>query len=349
MYDGRGGTIRAQGDTSYVPRLERPTTRPLVIAHRGASGIVPEQTIEAFDLAVRLGADAIELDVVPTGDGVLLARHENELSATTNVAHRPQFARRRASRVIEGGTVTGWFSEDFASDEIRRIRARQRFPFRDHSFDDRFPVPTLDDVLRWRSSFNLSTRVFIEIKHPTYFAGRGLAIPPILVETLGRHRLPGREGGVVLMSFETEVLRGLRATTDLPLLQLLDAPEARPYDWTARGDARTYADLLTPEGLAQIATYADGIGPWKRLIVPATGPDADDDAAGDVTLAKPTSLVKDAHDAGLFVCAWTFRDEPQFLARDYAGDPAREYAHFHPLTLDAFITDFPATAVTAFR
>lgn len=309
---------------------------------------MPEQTIEAFDLAVRLGADAIELDVVPAGDGVLLARHENELSATTNVAHRPQFARRRTSRVVDGGKVTGWFSEDFAAEELRRIRARQRFAFRDHSFDDRFPVPTLDDVLRWRSSFNLSTRVFIEIKHPTYFAGRGLAIPPLVKETLGRHGLLDPKGGIVLMSFETDVLRELRATTDLPLIQLLDAPEARPYDWTARGESRTYADLLTAEGLAQIAAYADGIGPWKRLIVPAAGPDADD-AARDVALAGPTSLVKDAHDAGLFVCAWTFRDEPQFLARDYHGDPAREYAHFHPLALDAFITDFPATAVAAIR
>lgn len=325
-----------------------PPTRPLVIAHRGASGIVPEQTIEAFDLAVRLGSDAIELDVVPTRDGILLARHENELSATTNVADRAEFASRRTSRVIDGGTLSGWFSEDFAADELRRIRARQRFPFRDHSFDDRFPVPTLDDVLRWRSSFNLSTGVFIEIKHPTYFAGRGLAIPTLVTETLGRHGLLTRDSGVVLMSFETEVLRELRATTDLPLIQLLDAPEARPYDWTACGDARTYADLLTAEGLAQIATYADGIGPWKRLIVPAAGPDADE-AAGDVNLAEPTSLLKDAHDVGLFVCAWTFRDEPQFLARDYRGDPAREYAHFRPLALDAFITDFPATAVTAFR
>jgi glycerophosphoryl diester phosphodiesterase len=319
-----------------------------VIAHRGASGIVPEQTIEAFDLAVRLGSDAIELDVVPTRDGVLLARHESELSATTNVADRPEFAERRTNRVIDGGTITGWFSEDFTADEIRRLRARQRFPFRDRSFDDRFPIPTLDDVLRWRASFNLTNRIFIEIKHPTYFADRGLAIPPLLTQTLARHGLLDREGGVVLMSFETQVLRELRTVTDLPLIQLLDAPDARPYDWAASGDARTYADLLTAKGLAEIATYADGIGPWKRLLVPAVGPDADD-VACDVALAAPTSLIDDAHAAGLFVCAWTFRGDAPFLARDYAGDPLREYAHFRPLALDAFITDFPATALTALR
>lgn len=331
-----------------MSRLARPTSRPLVIAHRGASGIVPEQTIEAFDLAVRLGADAIELDVVPTRDGLLLARHENELSATTNVAGRPEFASRRTSRVVEGGTATGWFSEDFTADEITRLRARQRFRFRDHAFDNRFPIPTLDHVLRWRSSFNLNTQIFIEIKHPTYFAGRGLPIPPLLTEALARHGALGRDGGVVLMSFETQVLKELRSTTDLPLIQLLDAPDAQPFDWTASRDARTYADLLTANGLAQIATYADGIGPWKRLIVPGMGPDADD-TTSDVTLAAPTSLIAHAHAAGLFVCAWTFRDEQQFLARDYAGDPIREYAQFRPLALDAFITDFPATALAALR
>lgn len=331
-----------------VSRLSRPAVRPLVIAHRGASGIVPEQTIEAFDLAVRLGADAIELDFVPTRDGVLLARHENELSATTNVADRPEFATRHATRIIEGGTTRGWFSDDFTADEIDCLRARQRLPFRDHSFDDRFPIPALDDVLRWRSSFDPAPRIFVEIKHPTYFAGRGLAISPLLTQTLARHGLLDRDGGVVLMSFETQVLRDLRSTTDLPLIQLLDAPGAQPYDWTASGDSRTYADLLTAKGLAEIATYADGIGPWKRLIVPAAGPDADD-AAADVTLAAPSSLIDDAHAAGLFVCAWTFRDDPPFLARDYQGDAAREYAHFRPLALDAFITDFPATALTALQ
>jgi glycerophosphoryl diester phosphodiesterase len=331
-----------------VSRLARPTTRPLVIAHRGASGIVPEQTIEAFDLAVRLGADAIELDIVPTRDGVLLARHENELSATTNVANRPELASRRTARTIEGGTVTGWFSDDFRADEIARLRARQRFPFRDHAFDDRFPVPTLDDVLRWRSSFSLNTQIFIEIKHQTYFASRGLAIPPLLTQALARHGALDRDSGIVLMSFETQVLKELRSTTDLPLIQLLDAPDAQPYDFTASGDPRTYADLLTVNGLTQIATYADGIGPWKRLIVPAIGPDGDD-GASDISLAAPTSLVDDAHAAGLFVCAWTFRDDAQFLARDYAGDPAREYAQFRPLALDAFIADFPATALAALR
>jgi glycerophosphoryl diester phosphodiesterase len=332
-----------------VPRLLRPVSRPLVIAHRGASGIVPEQTIEAFDLATRLGADAIELDVVPSRDGLLLARHENELAATTNVAGLRRFAARRTTRTIEGGAITGWFAEDFTSEELRPLRARQRLSFRDHSFDDRFTVPTLDDVLCWRAALSPDTRVFIEIKQPTYFASRGLAIPPLLTQTLARHGALAPDGGVVLMSFETEVLRELRSTTDLPLIQLLGAPHVQPFDWAVSGAPRTYAEMVTAKGLARIATYADGIGPWKRLIVPADGPDADEEASDGVQLAEPTALVRDAHEAGLYVCAWTFRDEPRFLARDYAADPHREYAHFRALGLDAFITDFPATALAGLR
>jgi glycerophosphoryl diester phosphodiesterase len=338
------GTRTHRDNTFGVPLLVFPTARPLIIAHRGASGLLPEQTLEAFGLAVAQGADAIEFDIVPTRDGVLIARHESELSATTNVADCDALVARRNTRSIDGRTATGWFAEDFGIDEIRMLRARQRFAFRDHCFDDRFNVPTLDDVLEWRSHIRPSLPLFIEIKHPSYFAGIGLPIPELLLSTLGRHDALGPETGIALMSFETRVLQELRARTALPLIQLLDDANARPFDWTVANDSRTYAELLTPEGLAHVATYADGIGPWKRLIVPALTRDADGVARDALSLAAPTSLIRDAHAAGLFVCAWTFRDEPQFLAADYAGDPRREYEQFLQLGLDAFTTDFPGSA-----
>jgi glycerophosphoryl diester phosphodiesterase len=325
------------------------SARRVVIAHRGASGRLPELTLEAFDLAIDQGADAIELDIVPTRDGVLLARHENQLSVTTDVADHAAFNSRQMTKVIAGGAITGWFAEDFLASEIGSLRARQRFGFRDHSPDDRFSVPTLDDVLEWlhrrRRSGRRELRLFIEIKHPTYFARNGLDVADLLSRTLADHGLLERGWGVVAMSFETGVLHDLRDRSELPLIQLLDAPQSRPFDRTEAGDSRTYADMITPRGLAEISQYAVGIGPWKRLIVPARDFDVDGAATGAVHLAEPTSLISDAHAAGLFICPWTFRDEPQFLAADYAGDPKREYEHFFRLGVDAVITDFPDTAV----
>jgi glycerophosphoryl diester phosphodiesterase len=331
-----------------VSRIPYFISSPIVIAHRGASGILPEQTLEAFDLAIEHGADAIELDVIPTKDGVLLARHENELSITTNVADPPLFATRRTTKVVDGEAMTGWFAEDFTAEEIRALRARQRFAFRDHSRDDKFNVPTLDDVLQWRErrSTIVGRRIgiFIEIKHPTYFKHNGFDIAEILIATLSRHHASKRDCGIALMSFETRVLRDLRERCELPLIQLLDAPGLRPFDWTESGDPRTYADMISPAGLAEITKYADGIGPWKRLIVPTLNSDADGGDAATLRLAPPTSLIDDAHAAGLFVCSWTFRDEPRFLAGDYSGDPEREYKQFYTLGVDAVITDFPKTA-----
>ena len=324
---------------------------PIVIAHRGASGRMPEQTLEAFDLALDQGADAIELDVVPTRDRVLIARHENELSLTTDVADHGEFESRRLSRGIEGNTITGWFAEHFLAAEIRTLRARQRFPFRDHLLDDRFTIPTLDEVLEWlisrRKALGRPIGLFIEIKHPTHFVGIKIDVADLLLRMLASHNLLGADAGVVAMSFETRVLRGLRSRTDLPLVQLLDAGESQPFDWNHAGDERTYADMITPAGLAEIARYANGIGPWKRLIVPAESEDKEGGAGGISRLAGPTSLITDAHAAGLFVCSWTFRDEGQFLASNYAGDPKKEYEQFYQLGLDGVITDFPETAVAA--
>lgn len=330
-----------------MSRLAHSLPCPVIIAHRGASGHLPEQTLEAFDLAITQGADAIEFDIVPTRDGVLLARHESELSATTNVSDCSVFSNRRTRRAIEGVTLAGWFTEDFTASEIRSLRARQRFAFRDRSFDDRFDVPTLDEVLRWRSTLSRPIRIFVEIKHPSYFAGVGLPVNEMLIRTLQKHDAIRRDSGLVLMSFETQILQQMRSYSDLPLIQLLDAPDTQPFDWTIANDPRTYADLLTPAGLGGISAYADGIGPWKRLIVPTLPPDGGDTSVDELRLATPTSLVADAHAAGLFVCTWTFRNEPQFLASDYAESPLLEYAQFAQLGVDGFITDFPSTAFQA--
>jgi glycerophosphoryl diester phosphodiesterase len=331
-----------------IPTVFKQTSsHPIIIAHRGACGILPEQTLEAFDLAIQQGANTIELDIVPTRDGILLARHENELSLTTNVSDEARLSARRTTRLIDAGAMTGWFTEDLTADEIQTLRARQRFEFRDHSHDHQFAIPTLDDVLRWKDRQSKKVGVFIEIKHPTYFTRIGLDPTSLLLRTLESHGLNERESGIVLMSFETRVLRELRDRTPVPLVQLLDAPQAQPFDWAESKDPRTYADLINPAGLKQISTYADGIGPWKRLIVPACESDTDGMVHDRPQLARPTSLIADAHAAGLFVCSWTFRDESRFLAADYADDPAREYRQFSQLKINGLITDYPATATAA--
>jgi len=303
-----------------VIRLFSELPRPLVVAHRGACGLLPEQTIGAFDLAIRQGADAIELDVVPTRDGVLIARHESELSLTTNVASDSSFSQYRRPKVVGGLTIDGWFTTDLMLEQIQRLGATQRMAFRDHSHDAREPVPTLDEVLELAESHRVT--VFIEVKQPAYFASLGFPMDDLLLATLRRHDTRR----VVIQSFEPEFLKRLRRRTPLPIIQLFETPDFN---------------------LDDIATYAQGIGPWKRLIVPAPS-DADGAAHEEhPKLLGPTSLISEAHARNLAVATWTFRNEPQFLAPDYDGDPLREYRHFMSLDVDSVTTDFPATAVAA--
>jgi glycerophosphoryl diester phosphodiesterase len=314
---------------------------PLVIGHRGACGHRPEHTLASYELAVALGADFIEPDLVSTRDGVLLARHENEISETTDVADRPEFRGRRTTKTIDGRAMTGWFTEDFTLAEIKTLRARERLATRDHSFDGRFEVATFEEVLtlarRKSAETGRAIGIYPETKHPTYFRSLGLPLEETLVETLHRAGYAGRSAPVFLQSFETGNLRRLRGMTDLPLIQLLE-DEGQPWDLAAAGDPRTYGDLATPAGLAAIATYADGIGPSKRLIVPL-GPEG--------RLAPPTALVDDAHRAGLLVHPWTFRSDAPFLAPEYGGDPGREYAQFFALGVDGLFSDFPGDAMRA--
>jgi glycerophosphoryl diester phosphodiesterase len=315
-----------------MPRL------PLVIGHRGASGHRPEHTLAAYELAADLGADFLEPDLVATRDGILIARHENEISETTDVADHPEFRGRWTTKTIDGRAVTGWFTEDFTLAEIKTLRARERLASRDRSFDGRFEVPTFDEILalarRKSAAAGRPIGVYPETKHPTYFRALGLPLEEPMLAALSRAGWTGREAPVFLQSFETGNLRRLRTMTELPIIQLLEE-EGRPWDWEAAGDPRTYRDLTTPAGLAEIAAYADGIGPSKRLIVPARP---------DGSLAEPTTLVDDAHRAGLLVHPWTFRSDPPFLAPEYGGDPGREYAQHFSLGVDAVFSDFPGDA-----
>lgn len=345
---------------------------PVVIGHRGASGYRPEHTLASYDLAIRQGADFIEPDLVSTKDGVLIARHEPNITGTTDVASRPEFADRRTTKLVDGTPETGWFAEDFTLAEIKTLRAVERLPFRDQSFNGQFQMPTLQEVIALAKQRGAETGrtigIYPETKHPSYFQAAGLPLEQRLVDVLRANGLDRPDAPVFIQSFETANLRALNGLTEVPLVQLLDANGVRldgtldfnrPYGFVLSGDARTYGDLLTPEGLAEVRGYADGIGPWKRMIVPTTGVDADGDGVADdldgdgavteadLSLAAPTTLVDDAHRAGLLVHPYTFRDEARYLARDYGGDPAAEYVQFYALGVDGVFSDVPDTAVRA--
>jgi glycerophosphoryl diester phosphodiesterase len=296
-----------------------------VVAHRGASGYRPEHTLEAYRLAISMGADAIEPDLVITRDGVLIARHENEIGGTTDVMER--FPDRRVTRVIDGKSVTGWFTEDFTLAEIRTLRARERLPFRSHEYDGRFGVPTFDEVLDLAASAGRETgrpiAVYPETKHPTYFRRLGLPLEDALLDRLNVRGFVDRGAPVLIQSFERPSLEYLRPRTRVRLVQLTSSP----------------ADV-TPDRLAGMARYADGLGAEKTLIVPE-GPGR--------RVLPPTTVVRDAHAAGLFVHAWTMRSEPAFLSPSYNGDPAAEVRQFIALGVDGVFTDFPDVAVRAAR
>lgn len=294
--------------------------RPLAIGHRGTAGYRPEHTLASYQLAIDLGADFIEPDLVSTRDGHLVARHENDISGTTDVSNHPEFASRKATKVVDGLSVTGWFTEDFTLAELKTLRARERLPAlrpQNAAFDDRFEIPTFEEVIalaqREGHRRHRVIGIYPETKHPTYFQRIGLALEEPLIRTLQRTGLGDRRDAVFIQSFEVANLQKLRRMTRLPLIQLIDAAGA-PFDFVAAGDPRTYADLVTPAGLHEVARYADGIGVNKNLIVPR-------DATGK--LLAPTRLIPDAHAEHLLVHAWTFRAENTFLPLDFQiGDPA---------------------------
>lgn len=318
-----------------------PFASPIIIAHRGASGHRPEHTLEAYALAIGMGADFIEPDLVLTKDGVLVARHENEIGGTTDVASR--YPERRRTTTIDGTTVTGWFTEDFTIAELRTLRARERLESRGHTYDGSFAIPTFDELLTLVRAQEKATGrvigVYPETKHPTHFASIGLPFDDVLLATLARHGYGDAADAVFIQSFETGNLRALRTRTRLRLIQLIDAGGA-PADLALAGRPTTYRDMVTTAGLREIATYADGIGPNKRLVLPAT-------AGGG--LGSATTLVADAHAAGLLVHVWTLRSDAPFLASDYNGDAGAEWRQFAALGVDGIFGDFPDVGVRALR
>ncbi len=338
---------------------------PIVIGHRGASGYRPEHTLASYELAIEMGADYIEPDLVSTKDGILVARHENEISGTTDVATRTEFSDRQTTKAIDGVTITGWFTEDFTLAELKTLTAKERIPqLRPDSatFDGLYQVPTLQEVIDLAAQKSLETGrtigIYPETKHPTYFDSIGLSLEKPLVATLNANGLTGANAPVFIQSFEVGNLKYLRTLTDVPLVQLYDEATVQPYDFVANGSTRTYGDLLTPEGLAEVAAYANGIGPFKRLIVPAETVDADGDgkpddlngdgviSAADAVLQAPTTLIDDAHGAGLLVHPYTFRREGFFLAPDYSSNPELEYEQFFALGVDGVFSDNPDIAVS---
>jgi glycerophosphoryl diester phosphodiesterase len=345
------GAAPADGE-SHGDGRGRDDDAPLVIGHRGASGYRPEHTLGAYQLAIDLGADYVEPDLVSTSDGVLVARHENEIGATTDVAAHPEFADRRTTKVIDGTSVTGWFTEDFTLAELKTLRAVERIPAirpANTNFDGEFDVPTLEEVLDLVAAANRARDhedrigVYPETKHPSYFDGIGLSLEEPLVATLRANGYTRSTDPVFIQSFEVSNLQDLNRMTRLPIVQLVNG-SGRPFDFTLAGDPRTYADLVTPAGLRAVARYADGVGPTKTLVIPV---------AADGTLGSPTSLVRDAHRAGLTVHIWTMRNENSFVppALRTSADPSQrgqveaEYAAYWATGIDGLFSDNPDTAV----
>jgi glycerophosphoryl diester phosphodiesterase len=323
---------------------------PLVIAHRGASGYLPEHTLEAYELAIELGADYIEPDLVATKDGVLIARHEPNLINTTNVKDLPRFADRRRTMAIDGKEEEGFFASDFTWAELREhVRAVQPMPERDPGFNGRYRIPSLDEVIelaqRASRTQGRTIGIYPETKHAAHHRQLGLALEERLLQALQRRGWNRRDAPVFIQSFEPASLQALRDKTKVRLVQLI-------------GGGSAAAELLTPHGLAGVRRYADGIGPWKGMLLPtvclqpadrgcadANGDGRIDDA--DRKLQPATPLMAQAKALGLFVHPYTFRNEARRLASDFAGNPIHEYLAFYEMGVDGVFSDFPDTARTA--
>ena len=340
---------RADARKPSASKAQDRTAKPLVIAHRGASGYRPEHTLAAYELGARLGADYVEPDLVITKDGVLVARHENEISGTTDVAERPEYADRKATKSIDGVAITGWFTEDFTLRELKGLSAKERIPLirpRNTLYDGRYEIPTFQQVIaltrRLSRELGRPIGIYPETKHPTYFQSIGKPLEAPLVAALERNRLNRRTAKVFVQSFETANLKALDGQLAVPLVQLLGSPTTTPAD----GSTRTYAQLATRSGLESVARYAAGVGPSKDYIVPR-------DPAG--SSIEPTTFVDDAHDAGLLVHPYTFRNENAFLPLELRrgtdpaqyGDAFAEYDQFLGLGVDGVFADNPDTAVEA--
>lgn len=348
---GAGGTAaqahgRPPGGFRHLPV-------PTVIAHRGASGYRPEHTLGSYQLALDMGADVIEQDLVPTKDGHLVCRHENDITGTTDVADHPEFASRRTTKTVDGTSLTGWFTEDFTLAELKTLRAKERIPGTRQEntvYDGRWPIPTFEEVLRWAEKEGRRRGrpiwLYVETKHPTYFRKLGLGLEEPLAKLLRRYGRHGADSPTFLQSFEPSSMQRMARLVSTPRVVLLWTADDRPWDFREAGDPRTVADLITPEGLKWIASYAQGIGPLLDLVIPKDK---------DGKLGKPTTLVRDAHAKGLVLHPYTLRNENSFLPADFrrGSDPAAygdvfgAYEAYFATGIDGIFTDQPDTGLLA--
>ncbi|SFG78572.1 glycerophosphoryl diester phosphodiesterase [Duganella sp. CF458] len=347
-----------------LPTLDGKPT--LVVAHRGASGYLPEETVEAYAKAIEMGADAIEPDVISTKDGVLIARHDPNLAFSTDVAQHPEFASRKRKLSVDGELQDGWFASDFTLAEIKTLGGISTDAERPQQYNGQYKIATIQEVIDMIKKSGRNIAIYPETKNPTFHRQQGVPLEDKLLAMLAAAGWAERESPVFIQSFEPGSLKYMRSKgSKLKMVQLIDAndvdlktgaltyaaPYDKPFDWTQAGDKRLFSNMVTPAGLAEIKTYADGIGPWKRYIVSVKGAvDINGDGKvndADTATMEPSSLVADAHKAGLFVHPYTFRNEKRRLASNYKGDPALEYKQFFALGVDGVFTDFADTALAA--
>lgn len=337
----------------FKARLARPA-KPLVIGHRGCSALRPEHTLGSYAKAIADGADFIEPDLVSTKDGVLIARHENNIAETTDVSTRPEFAARKTTKTVDGEQVTGWFTEDFTLAEIKTLRAKERLGAlrpESHGYDGKFQVVTFEEIADFVAAESAArgrvVGVIPELKHSTYFASIGLPLEQRFLDRLHASAYL-QTAPVIVQSFEIANLKWLRPRLDglgnVQLLQLTMPGSMRPADVVAKGSGPTFDQMHSDAGLAEMATYADWISPYNMALL---GRDKD-----GKLLAQGTGLADRAHAAGLLVSTWTFRPENYFLPMDLrdgtdqgkrnpAGSIA-EIRRYLALGIDSFFTDDPA-------
>jgi glycerophosphoryl diester phosphodiesterase len=364
------------GSSGPLPLLTLDGNMPLVVGHRGAPGYLPEETLEAYTLAIEQGADVIEPDLVSTKDGVLIARHDPNLDLSTNVSTKAEFASRKKTTTVDGETQTGWFASDFTLAEIKTLGATMTTDAtRPQQYNGLYKVVTFQEVidlaLAKSKEKNRTIAVYPETKNPTYHRDLGLPLEDALIAIINKTGWNSKASPIFVQSFEPSSLKYMRSKgLNTRLIQLIDAddydlktgkltyaaPYDRPYDWFKSGDKRFFSDMVTVAGLIEIKSYADGIGPWKPYIVPvkwdlsATGTAIDKNGDGktdltDAVSQTPTSLIADAHKLGLLVHPYTFRNEKRRLTFDMGGDPLNEYLQFFRLGVDGLFSDFPDTAV----
>ena len=372
------GLAACGGSSDPTPLLTLDGQPPLIVAHRGASGYLPEETLEAYQKAIDLGADVIEPDLISTKDGVLIARHDPNLAISTNVASLPQFAdRKRTNWSVDGELQTGWFAHDFTFAEIKLLGGVSTDSERPQQYNGLYKVVSFQEIIDLAKAQSAKVgrmiAVYPETKNPTYHRDLGLPLEDKLIAMITAAGWNSKTAPVFVQSFEPSSLKLMRSNgLNTRLIQLIDAddydlktgtltyaaPFDKPYDWTRSGDPRHFSAMVTPAGLAEIKSYADGIGPWKPYIVPMKGTldangaliDVNGDGKvnlNDATSQPPTTLISDAHKLGLFVHAYTFRNEQRRLAADYKGDPKAEYLQYFRLGVDGLFSDFTDTAVAA--